>query len=140
MKKILSLLLIAFAPLLYAQPQIGNPELSDNDTFGYLYCHVSEHGGWVAYAMSQDGIHFHDMLCGDAVLPSALTEGLNGITPFICRALDGGFCLVASGNSAVKVFRSNDLIEWTCAATLNLPRGAKTGDAKLIAHDGGYML
>ena len=140
MKKMLFLLLISFGQILYAQPQTGNPELADNDTFGYLYCHVSEHGGWVSYAMSQDGIHFHDMLCGDAVLPSELNEGMNGSTPFICRALDGGFIMVAAGNSGVKVFRSDDLIDWTGVATIRLPRRSKVGDAKIIAQDGGYML
>ena len=77
MKKILFLILIAVGQIMYAQPQVGNPELSDADTYGYLYCHKSAHGGWTAFAMSQDGIHFHDMLCGDAVLSAELGDAIN---------------------------------------------------------------
>lgn len=140
MKKILPLLLFAFAQLVSAQSVTGNPELSDADTYGYLYCHESEHGGWVAYAMSQDGIHFHDLLCGDAVLPAGLGNAISGNTPFLCRADDGGYIMVATAGPAINVLRSDDLIVWTQAAAIKLPRKAQVGDVKIIRDETGYLL
>lgn len=143
MKKILSLILIAVGQIMYAQPQVGNPELSDADTYGYLYCHKSAHGGWTAFAMSQDGIHFHDMLCGDAVLSAELGDAIHGSTPFLCRAHDNGFIIVSrSGDSSVKVLRSDDLLEWSVVANVNVPRRSMIGEAKIIwdAAEGGYLL
>ena len=86
MKHILFLLLITLGQVVAAQAGPGNPEIQDDETFGYLYTHRSEHGGWMAYAMSQDGIHFHDLLCGDSVLPVEVGGALEGNVPFVCRA------------------------------------------------------
>ena len=78
MRHFLTLLLLAVGTILWAQPTAGNPELADAETYGYLYCHRSEHGGWPAYALSQDGIHFHDLLCGDSVFPAELEGRVRG--------------------------------------------------------------
>ena len=77
MKKtiILSSLLIT-ATTLVAQ-QHGNYQLSDDETYGYLNCHMSDRGQWTAYALSQDGLHFHDLLCGDSIF--------SGLTPMLKR-------------------------------------------------------
>lgn len=143
MKKILFLLLIAVGQFVSAQPVHGNPELQDDQTYGYLYTHRSEHGGWIAYAMSQDGIHFHDLLCGDSILPDRTGGVLAGHVPFICRAQDGGFVMVSrSGGSGILVYRSDDLIEWTRVSTVAMPRNSEVGDAKIIwdSDAAGYML
>ena len=112
------LLLLVMGPALFAQ------ELPDEQTYGYLYCHTSAHGGWMAYALSQDGIHFHDLLCGDSVF--AETGGATKDTPwgepFICRAQDG-FVLASRTAWGVETFRSDDLIRWRRADASELPSG-----------------
>ena len=143
---ILTLLLIAAGPLILAQSLPGNPELSDDETYGYLYCHESAHGGWTAYAMSQDGIHFHDLLCGDSIFPDDAADIVQGNAPFLCRAQDGGFLMAArSGNSRILIFRSDDLLDWTRVTTLNMPRNSIAGDPGIIWDDsygskGGYLV
>ena len=133
MKKFLFLLLIYAAQVVSAQAFSGNSELQDEVTYGYLYCHKSAHGGWVAYAMSQDGIHFHDLLCGDAILPSELNDELHGSTPFVCRAHDKGFIMVLrSGSTNIMVYKSDDLIEWTRIASMLMPRRSQIDDARII--------
>ncbi len=144
MKKILFLLLISVSQILSAQS--GNPELQDNETYGYLYCHKSVHGGWTAYAMSQDGIHFHDLLCGDSVFSEDSGIDIKESVPFLCRAHGGGFILVArSGDSVINVYRSDDLIEWDSMSAINLPKKTVIGDVKIIWDEslnaeGGYVL
>ena len=133
MKKFLFLLLVSAAQVVSAQAIRGNYELPDEVTYGYLYCHKSAHGGWAAYAMSQDGIHFHDLLCGDAILPSELNDGLHGSTPFVCRAHDKGFIMVLrSGSTNIMVYKSDDLIEWTRIASMLMPRRSQIDDARII--------
>lgn len=143
MKKILLLFLIVSSQIVSAKVFSGNPELNDEDTYGYLYCHKSAHGGWTAYAMSQDGIHFHDLLCGDAVLPEGLIGSMPVGAPFLCRSHDGDFLMVVSdGTSCIRVFRSYDLIEWKDVASIDMPARSRIGDAKMIWDDtsGEYLL
>jgi len=145
MKHIFLLLFMAIGQLLSAQTLPGNPEISDEATFGYLYCHKSAHGGWTAYAMSQDGIHFHDLLCGDSIFPDESTGTSPEDTPFLCRAHDKGFLLITHTANSISIFRSDDLINWNRAITLNMPDFSKVGDAGIIWDDsygskGGYLL
>ncbi|MBR5735753.1 MAG: family 43 glycosylhydrolase [Bacteroidales bacterium] len=146
MKHFLIFLLIAAGQLMSAQSLPGNPELSDDDTYGYLYCHKSAHGGWTAYAMSQDGIHFHDLLCGDSIFPDEAGGVVNGSAPYVCRAKDGGFLMVARcGFSRIDIFRSDDLVGWNRVITLIVPGNSRIGDAKIIwddkyGPDGGYLV
>ena len=143
MKKALFLLLIIGSQMISAQSQSGDPDLKDEDTYGYLYIHNSAHGGWVAYAMSQDGIHFHDLLCGDSIFPAGQDEGMSGSTPFICRTYDGDFLMVIrEGSSRLNVFGSDDLMEWTCSAAIVFPDKCRIGDAKIVRDDAsdGYMI
>ena len=37
-------------------------------TYGYLYCHMSDKGEFTAYALSRDGLHYHDLNEGKAVM------------------------------------------------------------------------
>ncbi len=139
MKHTILLLLMAVSQLLSAQSLPGNPELTDDDTYGYLYCHRSAHGGWIAYALSRDGIHFHDLLCGDSIFPVA--SGILGDSPFLCRSRDGGFILVTrSGEFGIDFFRSEDLMEWAHVSTLVFPVDCLLGDARIIADGTGYLV
>lgn len=143
MKKILFVLLIVASQIVSARVFSGNPELNDEDTYGYLYCHKSAHGGWTAYAMSQDGIHFHDLLCGDAVFQAKHNDAVKGGVPFLCRAHDEGFLMVISdGSSCIRIFRSSDLIEWNDVASIDMPGSSHISDAKIIWDDasGEYLL
>ena len=36
--------------------------------YGYLYCHMSDHGEYTAYALSRDGYHYEDIIGGRAVV------------------------------------------------------------------------
>ena len=147
MKRIItSLLLIAAGLSLTAQSISGNPELTDDETYGYLYCHESAHGGWTAYAMSQDGIHFHDLLCGDSIFPDDAADKVQGNAPFLFRAQEGGFLMAArSGDYRIDIFRSDDLLDWTRVTTLNMPKGNLVGDPGIIWDEtygskGGYLV
>ena len=147
MKRLLFLsILSTFCLSVSAQALNGNPELSDADTFGYLYCHISAHGGWPAYAMSQDGIHFHDLLCGDSIFPEDAEDVVSGEVPYLCRAKDWGYIMVAaSGTSSIDILRSDDLIQWVRTTTLDLPDYCQVGDPQIIWDDaygseGGYLV
>ena len=138
MKKTLLLTVCLAAACLCAKAQAlkGNPELSDGDTFGYLFCHISAHGGWPAYAMSQDGIHFHDLLCGDSIFPEDAEDVISGEIPYLCRARDWGYIMVAaSGSSNIDIYRSDDLIQWVRISTLDLPEYCSVGDPQIIWDD-----
>ena len=129
MKYFLSLLLFVASQLVSAQSLTGNPDLTDDETYGYLFCHKSAHGGWTAYALSPDGIHFHDLLCGDSVFPDGVADAVRGGAPFLCRAYDGGFLMAArSGDSRIDIFRSDDLLDWTLVTSLNMPKDNRVGD------------
>ena len=58
MKKKLIISLLALASL-----GAGAQNLQKGD-YGYLYCHMSGRGEWTAYALSRDGVHFHDLIDG----------------------------------------------------------------------------
>ena len=146
MRRVLFFLLLSIGTGLWAQPTAGNPELADAETFGYLYCHRSEHGGWPAFALSQDGIHFHDLLCGDSVFPAEAEGRVRGSAPFLCRAQDGGFLLAArSGDDGIDLYKSGDLVDWTRVISMTFPARYALGDARIIwdrAHGsgGGYLV
>ena len=146
------LLLLSFSALCIAASAQGkgNVDLSDEDTFGYLYCHQSAHGGWAAFALSQDGIHFHDLLCGDSIFPEDTPETVSGHVPYICRSQGGGYLMSARAReTGFDLFRSDDLVEWSCVTSLDLPESYKVGEVKLIWDEeykwtdgtvGGYLV
>lgn len=107
--------------------QIGNPQLGDR----YLYCHMSDRGQWTAYALSEDGMHFHDLLCGDSIFSPHEMAGIEGGTrdAYICRKHDlSGYIMVTTDmknsmtkrlgkkaewdNYGINLLTSDDLIHW----------------------------
>ncbi len=75
--------MMMFGQVVSAQVAKGNPEL-------------------------QDGIHFHDLLCGDSVF---MNDANANAGPYLCRAKDGGFEMVLrSRDSGISIYRSYDLV------------------------------
>ncbi len=69
MKHLLPVLLLgvmATACSQQEQPDLQRGNLQKGD-YGYLYCHMSDHGQWTAYALSRDGLNYHDLLGGDSI-------------------------------------------------------------------------
>ena len=114
----------------WAQPPSQPGNLVQGD-YGFLYCHMSDRGQWTAYALSRDGLHFHDLLCGDSIFSATEMAGIEGGTrdAYICRKIDGtGYLMVTTdmNNSATKrlgkqaewdnygidLLTSDDLIHW----------------------------
>lgn len=109
----------------------GNYILPAKQTYGYLNCHMSGNGQWTAYALSQDGLHYHDLLDGDSVFSSHQLAGIEGGTrdAYICRRHDGkGYLMVTTDmhngatkrlnkpdtwcNFGIDLLTSDDLINW----------------------------
>ena len=135
MKRLFLLTLLWTAACLagMAQPFAGNPDLSDGDTYGYLYVHRSEHGGWPAFALTQDGIHFHDLLCGDSVFPTGTENDMYGKAPYICRTVDGYFLMAsAARESGFDLYGSYNLTDWSRVAVMDFPGQFRMGDVKVI--------
>ena len=93
--------------------------------YGWLYCHMSDRGEWTAYALSRDGLHFHDLIGGDPVFDPALHARIEGGTrdAYVCRKHDGSgylmvttdMCVAKSGqwyNYGIDLLTSDDLIRW----------------------------
>lgn len=133
MRKLLSILSLAslIALNLSAQSR-GNLILSDDETHGYLNCHMSDRGQWTAYALSEDGQHYHDLLHGDSIFSAVEMAGIEGGTrdAYICRRHDNqGFLMVTTdmnnsmtkrlnkpsewSNFGINLLTSPDLINWT---------------------------
>ena len=112
-----------------AQPLRGNLQQGD---YGYLYCHMNDHGrAWTAFALSRDGLHYHDLLDGDSIFSDAEGARIEGATrdAFICRKHDGsGYLMVCTDmnvgaekrlgkvatwdNYGINLLHSDDLIHW----------------------------
>lgn len=112
-----------------AQSHRGNFQKGD---YGYLFCHMNDHGrAWTAYALSRDGIHYHDLLNGDSIFSDHQVAQIEGATrdAFICRKHDGnGYLMVTTDmnvgrfkdlkkkaewdNYGINLLRSDDLIHW----------------------------
>lgn len=93
--------------------------------YGYLYCHMSDRGEWTAYALSRDGLHFHDLIGGDSVFSPARVARIEGGTrdAYICRKHGGsGYLMVTTDmcvakskqwyNYGIDLLTSDDLIHW----------------------------
>lgn len=95
--------------------------------YGYLYCHMSDNGEFTAYALSRDGLHYHDLLEGKAIMNPeqyALIEG-GQRDAYICRKSDSGkgYLMVTTDmcnrksrtwfNYGINLLKSDDLIHWT---------------------------
>lgn len=105
----------------------GNPQTGDR----YLYCHMSDRGQWTAYAISEDGMHYHDIICGDSIFSPYEMAGIEGGTrdAYICRKHDlSGYIMVTTDmknsmtkrlgkkaewdNYGINLLTSDDLIHW----------------------------
>ena len=69
-----------------------------------LYCHMNDAGpAWTAYAISEDGVNFHDLLEGDSIFSDHKMAPIEGRTrdAFICRRHDDkGFLMVCTDMEA----------------------------------------
>ena len=94
--------------------------------YGYLFCHMSQKGEYTAYAISRDGLHFHELLGGDPVYDPAKLSRIEGGSrdAFISRAHPGkGYVMVVTDmnnhnshnwyNYGIDLLKSKDLIHWT---------------------------
>ena len=111
------------------QAQKGNCQTGD---YGYLFCHMNDRGrAWTAYALSRDGLHYHDLLDGDSIFSDWEHARIEGATrdAYICRKHDGkGYLMVCTDmnvarfkelkkqaewdNYGICLLRSDDLIHW----------------------------
>lgn len=104
--------------------------------YGYLYCHMSGRGEWTAYALSRDGLHFHDLINGDPIFAPQEHARIEGGTrdAYICRTHDGkGYLMVTTDmcvakskkwdNYGIDLLRSDDLINWK-SVTFDFRKGA----------------
>lgn len=93
--------------------------------YGYLYCHMSGDGEWTAYALSRDGLNFHDLIDGKPVFDPAEHARIEGGTrdAYITRKYDGkGYLMVTTDmcvakskkwhNYGIDLLQSKDLINW----------------------------
>lgn len=104
--------------------------------YGYLYCHMSGDGEWTAYALSRDGLNFHDLIDGKPVFDPAEHARIEGGTrdAYITRKHDGsGYLMVTTdmcvgkskvwNNFGIDLLRSDDLINWE-SKTFDFRKGA----------------
>lgn len=110
--------------------------LANDPDYGILYCHMSARGEWTSYALSRDGVHFTDLLDGNAVFNPAELCGIEGGArdAYICRSANGkGFVMVTTdmcnakskvwSNYGINLLKSDDLIHWT-SVTFDFRKGA----------------
>ena len=117
------LLLSAVTALCALTAQAQNIQKGD---YGYLYCHMSDHGEFTAYALSRDGYNYEDIIDGKAIMDPKEHARIEGgqRDAFITRSYDGkGFVMVTTDmcvakshkwdNYGIDLLKSNDLIHWT---------------------------
>ena len=106
-------------------------------TYGYLYCHMSDMGEYTAYALSRDGLNYHDLNDGKAVIDPEQTSLIEGGSrdAYVCRKSDSGkgYLMVTTDmcnrksrtwfNYGINLLKSDDLIHWT-STTFDFRKGA----------------
>jgi hypothetical protein len=108
---------------------------AQKDGYGYLYCHMSGRGEWTAFALSRDGVHFHDINGGNEVYDTKKLSEIEGGArdAYIARAAGGkGFVMTTTDmcnakskvwfNYGINLLKSEDLINWT-AVTFDFRKG-----------------
>lgn len=131
MKRLFSLVLCVFVSLCSVNTFAkGNLQKGNR----YLFCHMNDAGpAWTAYALSKDGIHWHDLLDGDSIFSDAVMAPIEKRSrdAFICRKHDdSGYLMVFTDMDASQASRkrmgkvetwdnygiclltSDDLIHW----------------------------
>lgn len=136
-------------------PAHGNLQRGDR----YLYCHMNDAGpAWTAYALSRDGLHYHDLIGGDSIFSDAVMAPVEGRSrdAFICRKHDGtGFLMTLTDmeandaarrrlgkqatwdNYAISLLTSDDLIHWR-STSFDFRRGPSifcNSDAESVYRD-----
>lgn len=126
-------------PKWYTKHHPGNYQTGD---YGYLYCHMSGNGEWTAYALSRDGIHFHDLIDGNPVMDVKEHARIEGgqRDAYICRRHDGKGYIMVTTDMRVSSFRelgkasewenygidllvSDDMIHWE-SVTFDFRKGS----------------
>lgn len=116
-----------------------NPQKGDH----YLYCHMSDRGQWTAYALSEDGLTFHDLIGGDSIFSPREMAGIEGGTrdAYICRKHDmSGYLMVTTDmnnsmtkalgkkeawdNYGINLLVSDDLVKWK-SVTFDFRKGVE---------------
>ncbi|WP_369809605.1 glycoside hydrolase family 43 protein [uncultured Duncaniella sp.] len=103
--------------------------------YGFLYCHMSGRGEWTAYALSRDGLNYHDIIGGDSIFSPVNKALIEGGTrdAYITRKHDGsGYLMVTTDmcvarskqwyNYGINLLTSDDLINWK-AVTFDFRKG-----------------
>ncbi|MDE5739656.1 MAG: alpha-N-arabinofuranosidase, partial [Bacteroidaceae bacterium] len=85
-KKLLASLLVGLSALSLSAQNL------QKGTYGYLYCHMSDNGEFTAYALSRDGLHYHDLNEGKAIMDASQLAGIEGgqRDAYVCRKSDSG--------------------------------------------------
>ena len=135
-KQLLTLVLLTLG---LTTTKAQNPQRGD---YGYLYCHMHGNGrAWTAYALSRDGLHYHDLLGGDSIFSDAEHARIEGATrdAYIFRRHDcSGYLMLCTDmnvgafkqlkkkaewdNYGITLLRSDDLIHWE-STSLDYRRG-----------------
>lgn len=87
-----ALLSLFVLPTMAQVEQVKNP-------YGYLYCHMSRKGEWTAFALSRDGLNWHDLNNGNEIYNTKQLSQIEGGArdAYIARAADGkGFVMVTT--------------------------------------------
>ena len=127
--------IMAAAMALAAAPNAAaqNPQKGD---YGYLFCHMSGRGEWTAYALSRDGLNYHDLRGGGPVFDPAQHARIEGGTrdAYICRKHDcSGYLMVTTDmcvgkskvwdNYGINLLTSDDMLNWK-STTFDFRKGA----------------
>ena len=141
MRKVFVLFVLLLTVIIVDAQSVAKGNFQKGD-YGYLYCHMNDQGrAWTAYALSRDGLHYHDLLNGDSIFSDAEHARIEGATrdAYICRTYDGkGYLMVCTDmnvgakerlgkvetwdNYGIDLLRSDDLIHWT-SVTLDYRKG-----------------
>lgn len=122
--------------LMMALPLWMSAQNFETGDYGILYCHMSGKGEWTAYALSRDGLNYHDLINGDSIFSPEEHARIEGGTrdAYICRTHDGkGYLMVTTDmsnhksrqwrNYGIDLYRSDDLINWE-SVTFDFRKGA----------------
>lgn len=106
-------------------PGLAGAQNLQKGDYGYLYCHMSDEGEWTAYALSRDGVNFHDLNDGKPIFDTEKLARIEGGTrdAYITRKHDGsGYIMVTTdmcvakshkwNNYGIDLLQSKDLINW----------------------------
>lgn len=119
---------IIFPALIFASSLVAGGARAQNlekGDYGFLYCHMSGNGEWTAYALSRDGLNYHDLNDGLPVFDQRKLAAIEGGTrdAYITRKHDGsGYLMVTTDmcvakskkwhNYGINLLTSDNLTDW----------------------------